>query len=80
MTDVVCYFFGFWLEGGIQLILFDARRQLPLIKILLFGAIAHHAGMANVSFLFGVRRDRRFYLSCEISERGCESLNALIGR
>jgi hypothetical protein len=53
---------------------------LPLIKILLFGAIAHHAGMANVSFLFGVRRDRRFYLSCEISERGCESLNALIGR
>jgi hypothetical protein len=58
-------------EGGIQLILFDARRRVAaLIKILLFGAIAHHAGMANVSFLFGVRRNRRYIWN---SERGCES-------
>jgi hypothetical protein len=48
-------------EGGIQLILFDARRRVAaLIKILLFGAIAHHAGMANVRFPFGGRRNRRY--------------------
>src|SRR5438132_13161540 len=48
-------------EGGIHLILFDTgRRVTALVEILLFGAIAHHAGMGNVSFLIGVRRNRGF--------------------
>ena len=46
-------------KSGIELILFDSRRRVAeLIKILLFGAIAHHAGMGNVSFLIGVLRNR----------------------
>jgi hypothetical protein len=45
-------------EGGIHLILFDTgRRVTALIEILLFSAIAHHAGMGNVSFLIGVLRN-----------------------
>jgi hypothetical protein len=46
-------------EGGIHLILFDTgRRVTALIEILLFGAVAHHAGMGNISFLIGVLRSR----------------------
>jgi hypothetical protein len=46
-------------EGGIHLILFDTgRRVTTLIEILLFGAVAHHAGMGNVSCLIGVLRNR----------------------
>jgi hypothetical protein len=46
-------------EGGIHLILFDTgRRVTALIEILLFSAVAHHAGMGNVSFLIGVLRNR----------------------
>src|SRR6266478_2919620 len=46
-------------KGGIHLILFDTgRRVTALIEILLFGAVAHHAGMGNVSFLIGVLGSR----------------------
>ena len=42
-------------EGRIHLILFDTPRWVAaLIKALLFGAIAHHAGMRNARLLFGI--------------------------
>jgi hypothetical protein len=58
-------------EGGIQLILFDARsRVAALIKILFFGAIAHHAGMNDARFLFGVRGNRRIIYHIKSPSRG----------
>jgi hypothetical protein len=46
-------------EGGIYIILFDTgRRVTALIEILLLGAVAHHAGMGNLSFLVVVLRSR----------------------
>jgi hypothetical protein len=48
-------------EGSIQFILFDARRRIAaLIEILLLGAIIHHAGMGDISLLFGFFRNRGF--------------------
>ena len=42
-------------EGGVDFAFFDAVRGIPgLAEILLFGAVAHHAGMRRSGFLIGV--------------------------
>ena len=41
-------------KDGIHLILLDPRpRVAALVKILLFGAVAHHSGVGNIRLLLG---------------------------
>jgi hypothetical protein len=57
-------------EGGGRFILFYTRLPVAaLIKILLFGAITHHAGMRDLGLLLGVRRDRDFIRHIKYSVR-----------
>jgi hypothetical protein len=57
-------------EGGGHFIPLYARlRVAALIKILLFGAITHHAGMRDLGLLLGVRRDRDFIRHIKYSLR-----------
>src|ERR1700680_4451508 len=74
-------FFGaLFVEGGFHLVLLDTRRGVAaLIKILLFGAIAHHAGMGNVSWLLDVLRNCGFIRHIKTSERERASLNGATG-
>ena len=58
-------------KGVVHLVLLDTRRRVAaLVKILLFGAIAHHAGMGNVGLLLGIRRNCGFIRHIKYSVRG----------
>src|ERR1700680_438055 len=50
-------FAGLLSEGGINLVLLDARRRIAaLTEILLFGAVTHHSGVSNARLLLAVLR------------------------
>jgi hypothetical protein len=57
-------------EGGGHFILFYTRlRVAALIKILLFGAIIHHARMCDLGLLLGVTRGHDFIRHIKYSVR-----------
>ena len=57
-------------EGGGHFILFYTRlRVAALIKILLFGAIIHHARMSDLGLLLGVTRGHDFIRHIKYSAR-----------
>src|SRR5580704_4210792 len=67
-------------KGGIQLILFDSRRRVAeFIEILLFGAIAHHAGMGNIRFLVGVLGNQGYIRHIKYSGAAALELSAVRG-
>ena len=71
MTGPALFRGALFSERLIHLALLDTRRRIAaLIEILLFGAIPHHAGMGNISLLFGIRRNRGFIRHIEYSARG----------
>jgi len=58
-------------EGSVYVCLFNSRRWVAtFIKILLFGAVTHHAGMSNFSFLLGTIGRSSFIGHKKYSVRG----------
>ena len=51
------------------MLLYARLRVAALIKILLFGAITHHAGMRDLGLLLGVTRGRDFIRHIKYSVR-----------
>ena len=57
-------------ESGDDFLFLNSRRRVAaLTKILLFGAIAHHAGMSNPCLLLGTFRSWGFFVMPKYSVR-----------
>ena len=76
---VVLFGGAFFAESGDHFLLPNSRcRVAALTKILLFGAIAHHAGMSNLCSLLCAFRSSGFFRHAKYSVRGTAALNPTI--